>query len=782
MSVLLVLILALLTAGGAAPPARAGDWCGKADYLVLGARGSGQQHSAEWGWYADTVGRAVDAFKQELASRHALMGQAAPVVKDVPLSDAQYPAWGTTADFVRAALKLPGDYAQSVNQAKSAANILFDKVLQDCPAKTKVLLVGYSQGAQIMADIYQAFLATHPDRIAGGIFFGDPYFRGDSYAGSSGRWPERYDPGRHGGLGQRPEFAQTSQGRVISTCHPDDVVCQGIPDWVNLCAVPHPALIALCAKKSIDSRAHNYTRPIAWSPNPGEQGDNPYDLTAEAVYSARRVVSGLGLPRPSVPRFTGPQDVVLVFDSTVSMDNDIQDATTTIQRELIGNPDFALARFALVEYKGDYDYPVTRTVVNLTSDRSALLAGLKSLKLNGCCTEQVLAGTSLGLDQVFRPEVRKSLILFGDEPGADLDPQGLTTASVAQKARELGVRIMAINYQQIPNNKTFAALTRWTGGYLDNVYGAQAGVGPAAAQSALQADEGAADESDSPLMRALTRLDEYPTVEVAVSPLTFTGLPVVFSAAPSNDPVGYLKRTDWDFDNDGTFEVSGTASVTRVFDTPGTRTIGVRVTNDAGLTSVKTLDVIVYERPAEVPDERPAAPPAPRVKALHKALRVTVRPPTSGAASSIYRVIDTSTDQTFAVIQADIAGKPLTSVTLRRMDPKHTYKFAVQPENIVGFGPIGEVTSRRPLPRQRIAVQKAGRRLRVTVAPTLPNHWRLALERRTGAGWVAVSGGYQTGGPAERVSITVGEPGLYRVVVARQRGYREAHSKPVRIS
>jgi len=785
-------MLALIPLGAAAPPARADTWCEKADYVVIGARGSGQQSMEPWGWYADTVGRAVNAFKKDVAKRFALMDRPPPVIKEMPLSDVDYPASGATLDFAVAALKMPGSYSDSVTLAKGAASRRFEAMITDCPAKTMALFVGYSQGAQVTADTYQDALLTHPDRIAGGIFYGDPYFRGDSIYGSSGRWPGSFDSNRHGGLGQRPEFRGATGSRVISTCHPDDMVCQGIPAWTGLCALSAvPLLAPSCAKEAVDTRAHNYTRPIGWSPNPNDTGDNPYDLTGEAVDSARHIGSRLGLARLPTEEYTGEQDVVLVMDSTASMRNDIDNAVKTVRKEFIENPTFDRARFGLVEYKGNYDRPSARTVVGLTEDKTALIDGMVSLRANGCCTEQVLAGAALGLDQAFRPQARKTVVLLGDEDGANPDPNQLTTESLAEKAQEKGARFLAVNFSRAAN-KIFSDLATATGGYIMEAFGSMGIASAVPAEDAYVVDDGDDDRAAAmatggfeptgdPLYDVIRGLDAYPTVEVAVSPLTFTGLPVVFSSNPSRDPVGYIANTEWDFDNDGVYEVSGKPVVTRIFDTPGTRTIGVRVTNDIGLPAVRTIKVTIYERPKEIPDRVPQAPPAPTVKARHRSLKLTVNPPTAGPASGVYRVLDTATDEVYAVIPADATGIPSTSVTVGGLDPKRVYRMAVQPENVAGFGPIGAVTGRRPLANQRLSVKPTSGRLVVSVKPELPGSWTVQLQTRSGSEWVSSPRRYRTQGTQERAHIGVPNKGRYRVAVHRQRGFPTAYSDPIQI-
>ena len=96
-----------------------------------------------------------------------------------------------------------------------------------------VLLTGYSQGAQVTADVYQNGSTRN---VLGVVLFGDPYFNPKDPAVDRGDYSRH--PGRDGWFGARIRFGTepgvVSRGRVISYCHDGDPVCQGpLPpqDW-----------------------------------------------------------------------------------------------------------------------------------------------------------------------------------------------------------------------------------------------------------------------------------------------------------------------------------------------------------------------------------------------------------------------------------------------------------------------------------------------------------------------------------------------------------------------
>ena len=89
-----------------------------------------------------------------------------------------------------------------------------------CPA-TKLLLTGYSQGAEVAADTYQREIPqSERIHIRALVLFGDPLFNpADTRTDRGGYLPS------HGGLlGLRPSFG--GDPRVLSYCHLHDPICQ----------------------------------------------------------------------------------------------------------------------------------------------------------------------------------------------------------------------------------------------------------------------------------------------------------------------------------------------------------------------------------------------------------------------------------------------------------------------------------------------------------------------------------------------------------------------------
>lgn len=78
-------------------------------------------------------------------------------------------------------------------------------------------------------------------------------------------------------------------------------------------------------------------------------------------------------------------------------------------------------------------------------------------------------------------------------------------------------------------------------------------------------------------------------------PTPLTNETVTFDASPVFDPDGTIDTYDWDFDGDGTFEVTGSTSPTetRTFTDAGDHEVTVRATDDSGLTGLFTRRITV---------------------------------------------------------------------------------------------------------------------------------------------------------------------------------------------
>jgi Cutinase len=177
-------------------------------YLIIDSRGSGELPGA--------ISRPGSRFFEEFQRLHP-----SEVVRVVANA---YPAAGSW-NIAGAVLKLPFGYHTSVVTGKtwlSGKIAAFERI---CP-QTPMILTGYSQGAQVTADVYDGLRPG--TRVLGAVLFGDPYFNSRDRIADRGDFKRGLD----GVLGTRPIFEL--KGSVLSYCHQHDPVCQGPLSYVEL--------------------------------------------------------------------------------------------------------------------------------------------------------------------------------------------------------------------------------------------------------------------------------------------------------------------------------------------------------------------------------------------------------------------------------------------------------------------------------------------------------------------------------------------------------------------
>jgi hypothetical protein len=177
-----------------------------AAYCVIDSRGSGEA--------LGDVGRPAAVFVRVF--RHLVAPARVEVVSN------PYPARGGWPRLIAAGMKLPIGYRPSVVAGKDWLSAAIARPPSTC-AGAKLILTGYSQGAQAAADVFQNGGTRN---VLALVLFGDPYFNGSDAHADKPNAEVPYSRGRRGALGRRPPFASSSYGHVFSFCHGGDPVCQ----------------------------------------------------------------------------------------------------------------------------------------------------------------------------------------------------------------------------------------------------------------------------------------------------------------------------------------------------------------------------------------------------------------------------------------------------------------------------------------------------------------------------------------------------------------------------
>jgi hypothetical protein len=182
-------------------------------YMVIDSRGSGEA--------AGIISPPGKAFAAEFETLHrpariAVLANPYPAVSILG-------GWREVLNLLGAKLGIGplGAYHGSVVAGEKwlQSNIAFET--GTCPS-TKLLLTGYSQGAQVTGDVYQRDISSvERQHILAVVLFGDPYFDSSDSANDRGNFAH---DGRGGILGVRRSFHGDS--RVVSYCHLHDPICQ----------------------------------------------------------------------------------------------------------------------------------------------------------------------------------------------------------------------------------------------------------------------------------------------------------------------------------------------------------------------------------------------------------------------------------------------------------------------------------------------------------------------------------------------------------------------------
>ena len=102
--------------------------------------------------------------------------------------------------------------------------------------------------------------------------------------------------------------------------------------------------------------------------------------------------------------------------------------------------------------------------------------------------------------------------------------------------------------------------------------------------------------------------DEPPKAAVTVIPTDpAVGESVSFDASDSVDPDGNIVSYEWDVDDDRSYEKTG-ASISQVFESGGTKTVNLRITDDAGNNDTATVQVSVEDSVASLTSDDVSTP------------------------------------------------------------------------------------------------------------------------------------------------------------------------------
>lgn len=248
-------------------------------------------------------------------------------------------------------------------------------------------------------------------------------------------------------------------------------------------------------------------------------------------------------PATEVVDGTTDADVAFVIDTTGSMWDEIADVKNNI--EALTNTihaDSPTTRIAYLTYSDCYyANSGVRLVVPFTTETDAVVDGIKNAPFDGGGLEAVYSGLSQAADMDWRQNVKKSIILVGDEPATDPEPNGLTFDTTVAKLKSKDIQVYATGevYQYSTVSAAGAPSAASAGTVADRV----------ASDDAVAFSAAHAVGSADPLAFALAAAQAASGGDVALDAGDAAeALTVVDGAASADGSYGAQAVNDWGYD------------------------------------------------------------------------------------------------------------------------------------------------------------------------------------------------------------------------------------------
>ena len=453
-----VIVASILLLGAAAVPSAWADPPNCATYMLLGARGTGAEPTPETiaAFGEDAAYERFDDGIGDIASN--MLDVLVPAIQaqggTIKTYGTHYPATGV----VQAVMKFSKVWQDTWTLGVYAGRLDLASAIEDenesCPG-TKFLLVGYSQGAQVVGDAIRTISPAARNQIAATALFGDPLFQPLDEQANVGTY--RTD---HGGMwGERGLWSRELSSPVFSYCNEGDVACQLNEASYN--AEPNEDNRFVWDVRAIDEWAKAHHQGVL--DEHGAYADNGSPEKAAVAFAEVLGLSLTGVTAPAV-------DVVYLLDSTAEMAIPISEIEQRAG-ELTGVVENSAAntRYAVVDYKGHNgsdpyagnDY-VTRITQDFTDQPTDVIDAFATISASGGTPVEWWEGPQAagysGLrtagNLAWRPHARKIVLLVSGSRVGDTDPYGLEAGSSLSEAD-------AISALQVESDLEIHAIT-WT--------------------------------------------------------------------------------------------------------------------------------------------------------------------------------------------------------------------------------------------------------------------------------------------------------------------------------
>jgi hypothetical protein len=162
----------------------------------------------------------------------------------------------------------------------------------------------------------------------------------------------------------------------------------------------------------------------------------------EVIQATASVDAGMAA-KGVLEKLPADADVVFVIDTTGSMGWTIERVKTEVADAMKATPD---RQYGVVIYRDRGDSYVSQTLAPLSIDVNAAIQSVGEAVAGegGDYPESVAVGLDAGLNQPWRTDKEKHIILIGDAPDHEYPDGAVSMDSIAEKATAMGVIIHTI--------------------------------------------------------------------------------------------------------------------------------------------------------------------------------------------------------------------------------------------------------------------------------------------------------------------------------------------------
>lgn len=599
--------------------------------LVIFARGSSQP----LGKLPGDIAKKPETYKffDEIKSRANGL--------EVATEELEYDAVGGIENMLGAKLSWSGvgQYQHSANRGVSNLLAEISTKVQQCPDR-KIILGGYSQGAQVVGDSLYLLGDSYTKNISYIALFGDPRFNPTSYA-AQGSFS-----GTNGGvLGMRSEYPAKFTNKIGSWCLKGDPICASNYATLSLEFLNHP------------SAHHDY--PIQ-------------TVSIGANYAALALKHQALASFASKPVPIDPQkklDVVYALDTSSTMRFLIPSLVSNVDAMISDTKTLAPdIHVGLVIYNDQLDscgLPFPVTVVPLTSDTALFRSKLiQQVDTCGGFPDDTYSGLIAAINQNWRPDAQRLVVLLGGNTPHETELKtGYTANTVINAARSSGAVIDSV----IRGNSLLSINAHQP---IINAVGGRV----------LFMPDGNTSEffrMYDYLHQLLNGVPNDPIAKLNTPLPTQPGQPVLFNAGASYDPNSSITSYQWDFNNDQVYDqTTSQPVVSHVYNSVYHGLAAVRVIADDGGAGVASATVSV-DSINSIPHA--PNPPGQVTASLNSDNSVRVHWQTSSSGDVDHYIVHRDNGDTLS-----LAEPSTQEVDIDNLPRGQSMKFSVAAQNAIG--------------------------------------------------------------------------------------------------